>query len=453
MKFLKKWLLLKLCFILLLPHQTLAEALPAPDPSKVSRAVSGVLQDSFRARGFAANDPRFGNTLARISPQISGVAGTAAAVTVGTVTSPGWASVALAIGIGAVITYAVSLGIDSLVKWLFRPDGKIDESGESLPIPVSTAMTIGGAYWRVSFHSGSINIDLAGGDGEAVARQGYSEYLTQTGQDTNTAPNCSTSAYTVSCGVISATKQPSGAPASCPAGTLYKNGTCGAYTFIAPPAVPTKTALTPQQAIADIPASDLDNQLNPAIVAALANKAWQQAAAQPGYDGLPYPQSNPITAPEAAPWLNSNPEYAPTVQDFTAPNPQTSSQPNPWALPLNPDSATTTPALTPNLNTTNPAANNTLQNLGADPGIGAPQLESIPTAQQILQPVLDLLPELRNFSPTGHEGACPRPSFTMFGNTYMMEAHCILIEDNKAIIQTAMAFAWAAIAVLIILSA
>ncbi|WP_394792458.1 hypothetical protein [Rhodoferax sp.] len=453
MKLLKKWFLIKLCMLLAMPFNVLAQALPVAQPDRVSRSISGVLQDSMRTRGFAANDPRFGNTLARISPQLASVAGGAAAVTVGTVTAPGWASVALAVGIGAVITYAVNLGIDSLVRWLFRSDGKIDESGESLTIQTSTAMTIGGVYWKVSFHSGNINIELAAGDGEAIARQGYFEYLTQTNQNTSSTPNCSPSANQVSCGVIFALKQASGAPTSCPAGSMFKNGMCGAYTFVSPAAVPQKTALTPQQATTDIPAADLEKKLNPAVIAALVNKAWQQAAAQPGYDGLPYPQSKPITATETATWTAQNPDYAPTVRDFTAPNPVTTGSPQPWALPQNPTASTTTPATTPNANTTNPAATNPQENLGADPAIGAPTLEQTPTAQMILQPILDLLPDLKNFSPTMATGTCPRPTMNLFHQTQTFEAHCTILDNNRDAIHAAMVVAFTLSALLIILSA
>ncbi|WP_367848752.1 hypothetical protein [Rhodoferax sp. WC2427] len=426
---------------------------PQAKPDNVSRAMTGALMSRLQNSGFNPNDPRYGNTLARISPQLSGVAGTAAAVTVGTVTAPGWASVALAVGVGAVITYAVNLGIDSLVRWLFRNDGKIDESGDSLPIQTSTAMTIGGAYWKVSFHSGNINIELAGGDGEAIARQGYFEYLSQTNQNTSSTPNCSPSTNQVACGVIFALRQASGAPTSCPAGSMFKNGMCSAYTFVSPAAVPQKTALTPQQATNDIPAVDLEKKLNPAIVAALVNKAWQQAAAQPGYDGLPYPQSKPITATEAATWTAQNPDYAPTIRDFTAPNPATTASPQPWALPQNPTAATTTPATTPNANTTNPAASNAQENLGADPAIGAPTLEQTPTAQMILQPILDLLPDLKNFSPTMASGICPRPTLNLFGHTQTFEAHCAILDNNRDVIRAAMVLAFTLSALLIILSA
>jgi len=451
-RFLRKLLIVKLCVCLMFSGHAWSQAQPVAQPDRVGRAVSGALQSGMVSRGFAANDPRFGNTLARISPQLSGVAGTAAAVTVGTVSAPGWASVALAVGIGAVITYAVNLALDSLAKWLFRSDGKLDESGASLTIPTSTSITVGGAYWKVSFHSGNINIDLSGGDGEAIARQGHFEYLTQTNQSTQTAPNCIVSTNQVSCGIIYANYQASGAPASCPAGSMYRNGVCGAYTFVSPASVPTKTGLTPQQATTDIPATDLDKKLNPAIVAALANQAWQQAAAQPGYDGIPYPQSNPISAPDVNAWTSQNPDYAPTVRDFTAPNPTTSTQTQPWALPQNPASAVTTPATTPNQNTTNPSTQ-PVTNLGPDPGIGSPTLEATPSAQQILAPILNLVPGLRNFSTTSHVGSCPRPSFSLFGQSHVMDAQCTLIEAQKPTIQAAMAFAWTAIALFIILSA
>jgi len=450
--FFKKLLVFKLCLCLAISGESWAQALPVAQPDRVGRAVSGALQGGMISRGFAANDPRFGNTLARISPQLAGVVGSAATVTIGAVTAPGWASVALAIGIGAVITYAVNLALDSLSKWLFRTDAKLDESGAPLTVSTSTTMTSGGAYWKASFHSGNISIDLSGGDGEAVARQGYSDYQTQSGQSNQTAPNCSVSTIQVSCGVIYAYSQPTGAPASCPAGTLFKNGACGAYSFIAPASVPTKTGLTPQQATTDIPSSDLDKKLNPAIVAALANKAWQQAAVQPGYDGLPYPQSNPITASEVTGWTAQNPDLSPTVRDFTAPNPTTSAQTQPWALPQNPSSAVTTPATVPNQNTTNPSTQ-PVTNLGPDPGTGAPTLERTPTAQEILSPIFNLLPSLRNFSPSTQSGTCPRPSFSLLGQTHVMEAHCILIENNKAVMQAAMAFAWAVFALFIILSA
>src|SRR5690606_942757 len=97
---------------------------------------------------------------------------------------------------------------------------------------------------------------------------------------------------------------------------------------------------------------------------------------------------------------------------------------NPWSLPANPTSSTPTLAQ-PNQDTVNPGAGNPTTNLGPDPGIGAPALEAVPTAQQIAQPILDMLPDLRGYKPSSHAGECPRPSIELYG-THVLDAHCIL---------------------------
>lgn len=447
----RRFFVLVLMLFVMAPR-VFAQALPLP-VSPMQNAVSGAMQEKMIARGFAANDPRFGATLAKSSTALAGVAGTATAVTVGTVTAPGWASVALAIGLGAVITYAVQLGLDALTNWLFRSDGKIDESGQPLAVPTSTTMTVGGEYWFVSFHSAGVDIDLAGGDGEALARQGYAEYLAQTNQQPR-SPSCTkTSQNLVSCGIITAQRKTSGAPGACPAGYLLKSGSCSPYSFLAPPAVPEKTAQALQQAINDLPATDKSKALNPVIVAALADQAWVRAAAQPDYDGLPYVASDPVTAQDAARWQQLNPESWPTVQDFVIPQPAptggTSS--SPYVLPntSNPVSSYD-PATSQG---TNPAASNPLANLGPDPAIGSPTLEATPTAQSILAPVLGLLPDFRAFVAPSQSGSCPKPSMDLWGKHLVLDGHCALLDENAAVIQAIMAAVWMLLAVFIVLSA
>ena len=440
--------------MLLLASDAYGQALPVAKPSNVNRAVSGVLQDGMRARGFAANDPRFGNTLVQISPVLSGVAGTtAAAVTIGAVTAPAWASVALAAGVGAVVTYAVTLAIDGVIQWLFG-DSTIDVTGN--PTNVSGAgIVLGGAYWSAGSPRGTIY----GGDGIAVARQSYGEFAAQYG--VTVSPSCTVNGGIAVCTASEpdaigsylsrqALYYSSGSPSSCLPGNFFLESS-GCSPYQADGGNQNLDNATPQRAIEALPAEELNKPLNPAIVAALANQAWQHAASQPNYDGLPYPQSNPITQAEVTPWLQANPEYAPTVRDFVSPNPQTNAAPNPWALPSNPTAANPTPSA-PNANTTNPAAENPLQNLGPDPGIGAPTLEAMPTAQQIAQPILDLLPDFKHFQANGQAGTCPTPTIELYGS-HVLDAHCKLLDDHTAIIQAAMAFAWAALALFIILSA
>lgn len=447
MKRLTVWLL---AFVFMAhPFEVFSQARPA-NPSNVNRALSGSLQSAMVNRGFAANDPRFGNTIARISPQLSGVAGTATAVTVGALTAPGWASIALAVGIGAVVTYAVNLALDALTNWLFRSDNKIDESGTVAPIDPSAGLIAGQPYWSV----GDGVTTLTGGDGFAIAQQAYYNIKKRGGSNNPDAPSCKqVDATHVLCSTSQAGLISSGGTHSCPKGSFYSGSACSAYSFNFPPygSAPQKTGVGIDVATTDLPASDLDKQLNPAVIAGLANAAWKSAASQPGYDGLPYPQSNPVTSAEVSTWEQANPDYSPSVRDFTSP--MSASPATNYSLPINPSAATTTPATTPNANTTNPASAQPLANLGPDPGTPAPTLEQIPTAQQIIQPLLNLFPDLKSYNPSMSVGSCPRPTLNLFGQTQTMEAHCTILENNRTTIHTAMVLAFSLLALLIVLSA
>jgi hypothetical protein len=390
---------------------------------------------------------------------VSGVAGTTAGAVTGALlagaTAPGWVGVAMVAGISAVVGYAVNLGISSLARWLFRSDNQIDESGEPSPVTTTTAINAGGGYWKTSFHSTGVDFDFAGGDGEAVARQGYYEYRSQTKQSTTTAPTCSVGNTSVTCSPIMATYVSSGAPASCMAGTVYNYATkaCGAYSFPLPSSVPSKTASL-QTAIADIPASDKTKPLNPAIVAAIANKLWATAASQPGYQGVPFSYANPITEKDVQDWQAANPTQYPSVQDFVTPMTSGSTTGSPWSLPVSGQPVgTTNGSQTAPTGTTNPASSQPLTNLGPDPGIASPSLEAPPTAQQILSPILGLFPDLRSFTMPGHAAVCPAPSLDLWGKHLVLDGHCTLLDNNRGTIQAVMAVVWVALALFIILAA
>lgn len=449
MKFLKNLLVFKLCILLALPLNVWSQAQPAANPSRVNRAISGVMQDGMRSRGFAANDPRFGNTIVRAAPYLAAGAATGVAVVVGTVTAPAWASVALAIGVGAVISYAVNLALDSLIKWYFRNDKLLDESSDPSTSNSTCTTTSGGSFWR-SIIGDKI---FTGCDADAVARQAYS-YQASVNPSTPTQPGycVSISPTQYTCGGIVAYFALTGAPQSCPAGT-YGNGTqCLGYSYTVNQ-VPPATAVSLQNAINHIPVTDLEKQLNPSILAGIANRTWQQTAAQTGYDGLPYPVSNPITPAEVTTWANANPSYVPTIRDFTAPNPVTTANPQPWALPVTPTSPVSTPATTPNANTVTPAAANPLQNLGPDPAIPQPTLEATPTAQSIFQLFLDLVQPILHFNFNAPTGTCPKPIFDVFGKSVAMNAHCDIAEANRSELTVIMGAVYTIIALFIIFSA
>ena len=445
---------LVLALFLFLGSTQNASALSSTDAAywNMNRAVSGVVSEAAEKRGFTMRDPRIGNTLARISPHLSVIGGTAAAVTVGAVTAPAWASVALAIGIGVVVPYAVSLAIDGIVNWLFRSDGTIDESSEAPPVQSTTSMAQGGPYWAATVGFPK-SYTAYSGDGEALARQSHADDRRRMGMSVDNNYTCRKSGDGGSwfCGQGTAAYYKTGAPGTCTSGGMLAQGNCTGFDYLPAPVKP-ESRVPISTAASHIPDSDLKKKLNPVIVAALANQAWQHAASQPGYDGLPYPQSNPITAEEATSWAQAHPEYWPSVSDFVSPRPETQTSTDPWSLLSNPASPGTSTPARPNEGTTNPASNQPLANLGADPGIGFPQLEEIPTAQKIAAPILQLAPDLRAFEAQGVAGSCPRPSIELYG-THVIEAHCKLIDDNKPVLRLAMVFAWAALALVIILSA
>lgn len=453
MNIFKKMAVFKLCIALILPSTVWAQA----QPSNVNRAVSGTVQNVMTSRGFASNDPRFGNTVARVSQGLAVVAGGASAVVAGTVTAPAWVSVLLVVGVSAVVTYAVNLGLNALTNWLFRPDGKIDQSGVPIPNSSYAALVVGQPAWQSNRWintSGLITTVVTwGGDGNALVRESYASFRAAYGLAPMEA-SCTTlnGGNRIACGSVAADRFPSYAGTPCPAGTFWVAGTCSVYGFAEVGGVPSVTGQTLQAAITNLPGSDLNKPLNPVIIAAIADLAWKNAASQPGYDGLPYQMSQPITAAQVQPWLDQNPSYVPTVGDFVAPNPITQSQPTPWAMPQNPNTPVVTLATTPNQNTVNPSTQ-PLSNLGADPGIGAPSLEATPTAQAILQPILTLMPDLKNYSPSMSSGTCPRPTLNLLGQTHTLESHCAILDNNKAALHAAMVLAFAMAALFIVLSA
>jgi hypothetical protein len=419
----------------------------------MNRALSGITQQALQGRGYVANDPRTYSTLAGMSSTAGAIAGgtaaTAAAITLAGVTAPAWGSILLVAGVSSLVGVLVQLGVTGLVSWLFRSDQKIDQSAP--PGQFASCVTGSLLYWDA----------IAGGqtiyacDGMDLARQALQiNRPLSAGQSTTVT--CVDSVTVVTCtnanGSANAFRRSGTTSAACGSGTYQVGTTCVPYTFTPPGSVPAATAQTLQQAMTALPASELAKPLNPQLVAAVANTLWQQAAAQPGYAGLPYPASNPISTAEAQKWMEANPGLWPTVGDFLAPKPTNATQTQPWALPSDPAAAASPLTTATNPSATNPASANPLANLGADPGTPAPQLENIPTAEQIVSPVLNMLPGHKSFSAASNPGTCPTPSIELYG-THTLNAHCVLLDANKSTIQIAMTFAWAALALFIILSA
>jgi hypothetical protein len=211
-------------------------------------------------------------------------------------------------------------------------------------------------------------------------------------------------------------------------------------------------------------AEDKAKSLSPDALARIVDAAWSRAASQPGYQGLPYSATQPVTPAEVSTWQNENPGLNPTLGDLLVPavapgtvsvpiSPDVSVSPNPSP---NPDPGTggdptPAPAGTTNVNVVNVPT--VRVDWGADPGIGTPSLEQTPSASAILTPLLNLMPALRNFAVPAHNSVCPKPSFSMFGKQIVMDTHCAVLDDVKPTLYAVMAFVWLMLGAIIILRA
>lgn len=419
------------------------------------RAMSGIVNSAMASRGYVASDPRTYSTLAGMNNVVAGVAGTAAAVTIGGITAPAWGTILVAAGVGSVISYGVNLGLNALTNWLFNPDKTVTATTNGIVVDASSGIKSGGGYWGAT--------GAKGGDPFAVGQQSfvvtppwatYKFIVHPTIASTATRKvylaNRIHPTYCAAGGcqetAIYVDYVASGAPIDCAAGSFINSGNqCVAYGYAAPAYTPVTTPQTVAQAIAAVPDSDKNKQINPQLLAAAANLLWQQAALQPGYAGLPYPQSKPITAQEASTWILNNPIINPTVNSFISPQ----TGPNAFQLPTSASDPNSTPATSP----TNPNAVQPAVNLGPDPGVPAPTLEQTPTAHEILAPLLNLMPDLRGFQLPGHSSQCPAPTFSVWGHQFTLDQQCTLMQNNQATVQAAFLAAWAILALLIVLAA
>lgn len=448
-----------LSFLLVL--EVHAQALPKPE--RFQQAVGEIVRDAGVRRGFAANDPRIHSTNYGVGRAAVATAGGAGAGLLIAGTAPAWITV---LGVAAA-TWAVGtlldIAYDGVVQWAFSPDGVSYQgaaSGEAFPPLHGGAAGFksecnGGPSWVYGSSQGAVAqgcvATLAAYDPStaySVSVGGDGAYYLHARfcYDPVNFPNwCVTSAAALA---MSTATVPSGTNCASGAGT-----TGGCITFS--PSSPDSGSGTIDDAIAALPASELEKPVSHQAMADFINEMSQQAASQPDYAGMPMPVSQPLVeAADVARWAQANPEAYPRVADALAPvgspNPglYPSAAPSPGAAPQ--------PAISPTPDTAiNPAGAQPQQNLGPDPGIGSPTLEATPTAAQILAPILDLFPDFRSYSVPSHASECPRPGLELFGQELVLDAHCTLL-DTPAVRDTlyaVMAAVWLVVAVFIILTA
>jgi hypothetical protein len=192
-------------------------------------------------------------------------------------------------------------------------------------------------------------------------------------------------------------------------------------------------------AVAKLDASDLNSLADLELLAAIANKIWQQAAQQPGYQGAPYDVNNPVTAADVAADIAAGAYPHPKVGDLATP-----------VAPSSTDAPVFDPAAQP---VQAPAGESVTVDFGADPAIAQPTLEATPTGSSIVQHVMGLLPSFSAFTIPGHVAECHMPSFDFYGTAMSMQGACDLVEPHRALLTTIFSAVWGVAAFALVLRA
>lgn len=476
-----------LFYTTVLPSRAYAQALPA---GQFAIAVGKTIMTKMKFKGFAANDPKYGATIRAASMTLTDVAVTAAStggsIVLGAVGAPVWLALLGSVAIG----YGVKIGLDYFMPNLPVPAPDVSKNIELQP-PTNSVFPSVSYEKKTSVPNPDKTIqpiifpDEAwyGGDDRTVGVDGFFNYINSAPQyEINyTATSIVDSGpidYFTNGNLITAYKNVSWTQQYCQGGIDIKPACTGekytqvtrfgrhagycppGYSFsgegCSPPSfieqTQTKTGTVQDIANNIVPLGDdvKYGPINPEIIAKVANEAWQRAAAQEGYSGVPYDMADPITQSDVAtaysPENNPTGDLYPTVQDGLNP---ISTPGTTIVINVDPYNQSSTNPSYPSY----PPASSGNIDLGPNPSIPEPVLETTPTAEEILAPLLSLFPSFKTFVVPSHGADCPRPSIDLFEKHLVLDGHCALLEQVRPTLYAVMAFVWIAIGLFIILAA
>jgi hypothetical protein len=469
-------MMLGIAVLILSCNSAIAQSTADPAYANMQRAMGGILQQRAQSMGYSITDPRTYGTLYGVGKTATSMAtGAGSALLIGT--APAWATVLgvnlLAVALATGVSYAVYVGIDHLVNWAFSP------SNSSSPISTSATAAISapaGTFFSPSASSAYITgtplLGLACFSNIPPCAPSYTTCYGSVAEAQATFAAINT---------YMAASNLSGWP-QCRSGNItslasanYFASIAGGTTFSVPSGIATTAALnqTLSQAISALTSSQLSQPVDTALLATLVNNLWQKSASQSTYTGIPYDATRPITSTEVQNWQQANSSAYPTVAALVAPVTDTATGFAPSATSsgsLSPATSTspsttttTTTATAGNTTTTTSTTSGTPQpvtvtnkvsvDLGIDPAVASPTLESTPTASAILAPILNLFPSFKNFAVPSHTADCPKPSFDAFGKHFVMDTHCDLFEQQRSTLYSTMLLAFMLVAIFIVLSA
>lgn len=419
---------------------------PSSYNGKVNSAVSNAVGDKLKSLGYAETDTRFQRHMNSMMKTGKGLLG---GNTLGK--------------IGKLALRASPLSVLMLASDMTQENIDQDQvklAGAALTGTVvsdySNGVTQGGAYWSCG--------TVKGGDPKSV---GWQCYTVAAPWETWTFEAHSVSGWTATRNIFYGTrwhpsycnaggcqgtavyvdKTSSGAIVTCGAGKyINSSNQCVPYTYNLHNApVYTPTAKPFDDAVTDVPTETAAKPLSDQAIADLANEWWERTA-ETDPEAIPAPKGNPISPADVA--RTKNPNAVPKVEDWWSP---AAPSDEPDRVPL-PTPGTQNPSEPAKPDPATPGQGQQVD-LGPDPNTPAPTLEPTPTILQIIGPVLELMPDLRNIQISDQAGQCPQGSFTVFGTTYTLNSHCDLINQNRAVIEAAMMVVWAVLAMFIVLRA
>jgi hypothetical protein len=417
-------------FWLWLFHVSVHAQTTLADPAygNMQRAMGGIIQQSTAQRGYVASDPRTYSTLASVGKVgAAAVVGAGAALLVAG-TAPAWGTMLAVAVASGLIVQGIVIGIDSAVKWASGTGGSVVATTSAVP-SVQVAIANGAP----GFGNGTIFATSENDYMRASADQaGYTCYVSNGA----TFGLGYVNAQTGGCSLVQTFSFP---PASiyqgsavCPVATYLKGSVCTSFapaSLYAPPA----TQLTVNQSMAGLSQSELNKPVSYAAMALIINDLWKKAAQQTGYDGVPYSVTQPVTESQVQVWAEANAASYPSVAALVAPIASGAVSTAMTPSVSTASSTSLSPAVSPiSPTSTNPNQTGTQVDLGPDPNITQPNLETTPTAQSIFQPFITLVNPLLNFNFNAPLGVCPKPNFDVFGISVSMTSHCDISEDNRA---------------------
>lgn len=456
-----------------------AQVVVAGYTARLNLAIGRVVTAKMARWGIAANDPRVAATVKGIETGLTVVAG------VGMVggTAISWPALLTAGGLAALAGGGLKLATDKNFTWNFLDGGVVNAAGSTpgvnapLVAPPHTStkavppMLQGNIVGYISYDTW--NADTATYSNHKV----YSTDMFMLGNVAG-KQRYGNNAFVRSCNgyPMGSGERPDVDPGrtnSCsidigpgPSATIYINtapapASSANGTFDArqppPPIVVNATYPGVKEAAAAIPEGIKGDLLSPEAIAATVNAAWKLATDPNVTGGVPWSASDPITPGDASAWANPSNESALLVSDFSAPaNHYSGSSGVSIASPPRPSSGggSTGTSPTPGTGTsptpgtggetgTVPVPETTAPvtpgqgekiDWGPNPNIGAPSLETVPTASSILDPIFNVMPDLKNFGVPNHASVCPTAGFTLYGNPYLIDVHCSLFDQNRQVI-------------------